>query len=339
MINSQNKMKSRLSLLIVSLIGLQVHGQSIERFSIDSGGAIATAGGIEIMYTIGEVNVAERTSPTVSLSEGFINAPLKISVNPAVFLQGPLFNPATPGLMNDILREDNHLPTTSPYGDGMTVNANVFNLGGASGTGPASDNIVDWVLIELRSDGDSSNILASRSALLQRDGDVVGLDGLSDVVLFVSPKNYYVSIKHRNHLGIMTSTSVALSDTAAVVDFTDANNQITNGTNAQTTFGAPTDVVAMWAGDVNGNGQVKYLGPNNDSVGIKDNVLDPVNGNPTGSNFFAYTGYDNADVNMNGQIKYLGPNNDTNSIKDIILAHPDNATLSNFFPIFAQIPN
>ena len=92
----------RLFLTIVFVASLG-NAQSIEKFSIDSGGASASASGIQILYTIGEVNVAERTSATVSLSEGFINAPLKISVNPAVYLQGPSFNPSTPGLMNDIL--------------------------------------------------------------------------------------------------------------------------------------------------------------------------------------------------------------------------------------------
>ena len=48
--------------------------QSIEKFSIDSGGASASAGGIQILYTIGEVNVQEYSTSTLSVSEGFINS-------------------------------------------------------------------------------------------------------------------------------------------------------------------------------------------------------------------------------------------------------------------------
>lgn len=333
-------MKTKITFLITLLIGFMSNAQSIEKFSIDSGGASASAGGIQILYTIGEVNVAERTSASVSLSEGFINSiQVSIKIDPIVFLQGPLLNPSIAGLMNDILREDNHLPLTSPYSDALVAEASVFNKGGTSGVGSPDDDIVDWIWVELRSDGDSSNIIASKSALLQRDGDVVGIDGLSDVVLPVSPNSYYISIKHRNHLGIMTASSIALSDITTTVDFTDFNNQITNGTYAQTTFGVPTGFIAMWAGDVNGNGQVRYLGPSNDTNGIKDNVLNPTNGNPSGSNFYPYTGYDNADINMNGQIRYLGPGNDTNTLKDIVLSHLANTTFSNFFPILAQIPN
>ncbi len=95
----------------------------------------------------------------------------------------------------------------------------------------------------------------------------------------------------------------------------------------------------MWPGDVNENGQIKYLGPNNDANGIKDHILDPAFGNTTGSNFYPCTGYQNSDINMNGQIRYLGPGNDTNTLKDIILSHTVNTTFSNFFPIMMQIPN
>ncbi|PWI29541.1 hemagglutinin protein, partial [Flavobacteriaceae bacterium LYZ1037] len=95
-------------------------GQTIEKFSIDSGGASATAGGIEILYTIGEVNVQELSAGNIQVSEGFINGSMKIKIDPKVFLQGPLLNPVNAGLMNDNLRSSNYIPTTSPYADAAT---------------------------------------------------------------------------------------------------------------------------------------------------------------------------------------------------------------------------
>ena len=65
--------KLKITLLIGLLITYMNHAQSIEKFSIDSGGASVNVGGLQILYTIGEVNVAEYSSPTVSVSEGFIN--------------------------------------------------------------------------------------------------------------------------------------------------------------------------------------------------------------------------------------------------------------------------
>ncbi|RYH72585.1 T9SS type A sorting domain-containing protein [Flavobacteriaceae bacterium 144Ye] len=47
--------------------------QTIEKFSIDNGGASTTNGNIQVLYTIGEVNVQETVIDNVIISEGFIN--------------------------------------------------------------------------------------------------------------------------------------------------------------------------------------------------------------------------------------------------------------------------
>ncbi|MFC0603639.1 T9SS type A sorting domain-containing protein [Winogradskyella pulchriflava] len=65
----------RTLLIILTLLGYSClsHSQTIEKFSIDSGGVSTTAGGIQILYTIGEVNVQELNSGGIYISEGFIN--------------------------------------------------------------------------------------------------------------------------------------------------------------------------------------------------------------------------------------------------------------------------
>ncbi|MBL0043319.1 MAG: hypothetical protein IPP33_02530 [Flavobacteriales bacterium] len=85
-------------------------------------------------------------------------------------------------------------------------------------TGPNA--IVDWVLLELRGPAIPASIVATRAALVRRNGDIVDVDGVSPVAFNVAPGSYYVSVKHRNHLGCMTSGTVALSSTPATVDFT-----------------------------------------------------------------------------------------------------------------------
>ena len=65
-------MKSLIIILAMMVI-TPIASQSIEKFSIDSGGASTAVNGIEVLYTIGEVVVQEISTPTVSLSEGFIN--------------------------------------------------------------------------------------------------------------------------------------------------------------------------------------------------------------------------------------------------------------------------
>jgi hypothetical protein len=322
-------MKTKIATIVTILIGYICTAQSIEKFSIDSGGASATAGGIEILYTIGEVNVQELSAGGISVSEGFINANFRIQIDPKAFLQGPLLNPETAGLMNDDLRSGSYLPTTSPYSDNATVNASVFTVTG-------NDAIVDWVWIELRAANDNTKLINGKSALLQRDGDIVGLDGVSNLLMNAAPTNYFVVVKHRNHLGAMSSNIIALSESSTtVVDFKDA---------AFSTFGVDAQIVlgsgdkALWAGNVNSDDRVRYQGSSNDANSIKDLVLaHPSNG--SGNNLFFYFDYDNADINMDGRVRYQGSGNDANIIKDIVLGHPGNTALNNLFFFLQQLPN
>ena len=67
------KTTKTITTMLLLLFAFTINAQSIEKFSIDSGGASSTAGGIEILYTIGEVNVQELNVGGIIVSEGFIN--------------------------------------------------------------------------------------------------------------------------------------------------------------------------------------------------------------------------------------------------------------------------
>jgi len=75
--------------------------------------------------------------------------------------------------------------------------------------------IVDWVLVELRSSTNPRARSIAKAALLQRDGDVA--DPLSNEAHLRIPNvqegSYYVSLRQRNHLGVMTQDSILLSPT------------------------------------------------------------------------------------------------------------------------------
>ena len=184
-------MKIKITVLTMLFISIITNAQSIEKFSIDSGGDSKTVGGIEILYTIGEVNVQELSAGNIVVSEGFINPEVivAIKIDPIAFFQGAYINPVSgeETLMRDNLRTANLIPTTSPYADVLTCNASIF-------TPTGSDAIVDWVWVELRDENDNTNILASQSALLQRDGDIVGTDGTSSLSFDLANGNYFVAI-------------------------------------------------------------------------------------------------------------------------------------------------
>ncbi|MBP6390878.1 MAG: hypothetical protein KA352_08280 [Flavobacteriales bacterium] len=230
-------------------------------------------------------------------------------VSAKVFLEGP-YSSGT-GLMNAALRSLGTFPLTDPYpalgyvhtgsGNGGSVLPAVIAAGG-------NDAIVDWVLLELRDPTALSTVVSSRSALVQSDGDVVELDGVSPVAFSVPFGNYHLAIRHRNHLGIMKDAAIPLSAAPATVDFTTAAT-ICYGTNARKNIAGVVPVEVLWAGDVNFNKQLKYAGSAND----RDPLLTAIGGTvPTNT---LNGQYRKEDINMNGQVKYAGSAND----RDILL--------------------
>jgi hypothetical protein len=324
--------------LLVTICG---YSQSLERQVIGSAGSTLTNASASLDFTIGDLAVSTITDGTISLSQGFHQgSKLSIILDPIVFLQGAALNPATGEitLMRDDLRSNNYIPTTSPYGDGLICNVNVLNVTG--------DNaIVDWVWIELRDETDNTIVEASRSALLQRDGNIVAVDGTSYVEFELASGNYYISIHHRNHLGIISNGTITLAKTVTTVDFTDANNQITYGTNAQTTLGMPSSKVAMWSGDVNDDGRLNYIGANSEIPFISSQVFnDPDNSLFGGPPIATYgsLGYFNTDVDMNGETTYIGGNSEITFISNNIFNNPSNSLFGGpptaTFEFLEQIP-
>ncbi|MBL8000775.1 MAG: hypothetical protein JNL05_02330 [Flavobacteriales bacterium] len=231
-----------------------------------------------------------------------------VKVRVKVMLEGP-YSTGTQ-LMTDALRSGGLLPLSEPYTGLGYVHVN--GGGGESTTSgvlAATGNtaVVDWVVVELRNKNNASQVLATRSALLLRTGSVVDVDGTSDVTFTtVATDDHYVAVRHRNHLGIMTQNPVALSATATLIDF--PSGAATAGGTASTKLVGTAR--CLYAGDVSGNGEVKYTGSGND----RDLVLARIGGTvPTNS----VSGYHPADVNMDGIAKYSGNGND----RDIILVN------------------
>ncbi|AXG71976.1 internalin-J [Kordia sp. SMS9] len=251
-----------------------------------------------------------------------------------VYLQGALLNPNTgeESLMRDDLRVAGYIPTTSPYADALTCEATVFDTTG-------NDAIVDWILIEFRDATDNTIVTYSQSALLQRDGDVVDVDGISDIAFsFEGEAEYCLGLQHRNHLGIMTSSSITFVNNALMtINFTDATNQFTYGTDAQTDNGMPTDIVAMWCGDVNSDSIIQYSGTDPDVPAILSEILND-SGNFLNFPTYAITGYNTNDIDMNGTIQYSGTDPDTPFVLQNVLAHPSNFLSFSTYQIIEQLP-
>ncbi|MBK8497312.1 MAG: hypothetical protein IPL52_00500 [Flavobacteriales bacterium] len=228
-----------------------------------------------------------------------------VALRVRMYLEGP-YNTGTQQ-MNSTLRANGLVPLAEPYaslgyahvgGGGETTTNAVLSVTGANA-------VVDWVVVELRSNANSAQIMATRSALLQADGDVVAAsDGTSALSFNVANGSYFVALRHRNHLGIMTAGTASLSSTVQTIDFSNGTVPLYGGANATTVVGTRN---ALFAGDVDRNGVLVYVGASND----RDPILARIGGTvPTGS----VTGYYAEDVNMDGQVLYTGTNNDRDPI-------------------------
>lgn len=235
-----------------------------------------------------------------------VSTPL-VRVRVKAFLEGP-FNTGD-GTMTAALRANGLVPLTEPYtalgythvgGGGEATTATVLAVATANA-------VVDWVVIELRGAVDATDVLATRSALLQRDGDIVDMDGTSDVLFNMAPGDYHIAVRHRNHFGIMTAAAHALTATATPLDLSAGMVALFGGANATKGLGGKQ---VMYAGDVTRDGIMKYTGEDND----RDPILQRIGGTvPT----HTVPGYFREDVNLDGTVKYIGEFND----RDIILVN------------------
>jgi hypothetical protein len=202
--------------------------------------------------------------------------------------------------------------THSGSGGGETISTGVFGVFSAT----SNDAIVDWVFVQIH-DAVTGNVVSTRAALLQRDGDVVETDGVSPVNMAGNAAgNYYVSVRHRNHLGVRSLNNFALAKTATTgYDFTTGLGQAFAGAVANNPMAAltPTASFGLWGGDATGNKQTRYSGGGNDqnqllNVTLGGNVGGSINGT-----------YHRSDLNMNGRVSYSGGANDQNILLNVTL--------------------
>ena len=227
-----------------------------------------------------------------------------VSLALRMMLDGPF--DAGSGQMNDGLRAAGLIPTLEPYtalgyaqaadGGGEAVQSGVLARTG-------NDAIVDWVQVELRDATTPTTVIATRPALLQRDGDVVAENGTSPIAFLALDGNYHVAVKHRNHLGTMTAAPIGLTNATSALDLRDPATA-TYGTNARRINGT---VATLWPGEVLPDGSVKYVGQDND----RDPLLTAVGGTTPNS---TVAGYLPGDVNLDGTVKYVGQDNDRDPV-------------------------
>lgn len=163
--------------------------------------------------------------------------------NLKLWLEGPYNG----GTMQTDLNTGNLLPLDQPFNNAP------WNYSGTENSSDIPDGIVDWVLVELRSDTTAASIVASRAAWLQSNGYVMDMDGTTPLTFDVPHGNYYVVVHHRNHLSIMSAVALPLNEASPLYDFTTAQSQA-YGANPMKEL--EPGVFGMYAGDANADGEI-----------------------------------------------------------------------------------
>ncbi len=193
----------------------------------------------------------------------------EVAVNLRAFLEGPFFYSYPDSLM--FAGVIDYFPVTSPYFDSLVCDPSSFTIWG-------DDGVVDWVYVELRSKNNYDYVVAATSAILQRDGDIVDIDGISPLAIQVLEGEYYVTVRHRNHIPISSASPISFAG-GINFDFS-ASDSASYGNNGSIIVKGRS---SMWAGDLNGDGVINAL----DRAIAQDNL-------------FSDFGYHNCDTNLDG---------------------------------------
>ncbi len=327
--NFNNQIKSLA--MEFDLNGVTHNGASAADFTLlvdTDGDGNFTTGIVEQMAATGYAGNKVNFNGVTTLANGAVFTlaigPKTLRLTAKVVLQGA-WNGT---VMRTDLKTAGVLPATDPYGQNTTP--------AVSPTATAAQ-VVDWVLVELRDSTNPSTVVASRAAFVLSNGNIVDTGYLQPVVFpDVPAANYKVSVRHRNHLGVMSLNVVDFSTGNGTIDFTLAATAA-YGNHARKDLGS--GVMGLWAGNVTGDQSIRYSAKPSDASAVISAVLTHP-GNTAAAP--GYTGFINAysafDVNLDGKVYYTAAPSDRDIIVNNVNTHPANLFGLAAFVIIQQLP-
>lgn len=214
--------------------------------------------------------------------------------------------------MNATLNAKDMLPLNQPYD--ADPSAYWYYDGNESVDEIPGDDMVDWIVAELRetaggpSTATADSVIATRAGFLRADGSITDLDGASPLRFkyITAVDNAYVVVKHRNHLAVMNAVPLPLAGEVRSWNF--RNDPLSayhqpGYTNNEPQVLVNDGIYALWPGNAKPDHVVKYHGSHND----RESVLELVG---TASLSAVMEGYFREDLDMDGEVRYMGGNND-----------------------------
>ncbi len=224
------------------------------------------------------------------------DCPLKTLIKTKGILAGA-YN-ASGDSMTTSLRSLNLIPTKCPYDTSIILNSIPLSM-------------VDWIKVDLVDTISGDTIYGTQCACLLKNGVIQNIAG-DTILKFAGMDKPFISVrlKHRNHLSARSHGIANVFNSPLSLDFRTGANLYIDPTITGPGFnnaGLPEQFIgtryALWPGDVNGDGQIKYQGSSND----RGLILSAIGGTVITN---TVSGYHPADVNLNGQVKYQGSGND-----------------------------
>jgi len=160
--------------------------------------------------------------------------------NIKVYLEGP-YDSTTNSMTTAI---NGNIPLSQPYSGAP------WNYAGNESVLVIPIDVVDWVLVDLRTGTAANTKVVSRAGFIKNDGSIVDLDGTNLLSMPKGENDYYMVVHHRNHLSVMSAAAEALMGLSNPYDFTTGTSQFFGGDAALLETGA----YGMYGGDGESDG-------------------------------------------------------------------------------------
>ncbi len=164
--------------------------------------------------------------------EVIVNTPLATTVclEIKVFLEGPLAGT----LMNTYLNRQGLLPGQTPNNkfavhtpSGQPYNYSPINYYGKENVAAYDYEVVDWILVSLRTVPKlASSTVYRTAALLLKNGSVRFLSGCININPVIK---YFIVVEHRNHVGALSHEAIAIKNNKLTYDFSTQQSYVPAG--------------------------------------------------------------------------------------------------------------
>lgn len=139
------------------------------------------------------------------------------------------------------------LPNSQPYNEAP------WNYQGTESFSVSKLGLTDWLLIELRSAIAPTTIVAQQAVLLRNNGRLRNEQNDPTVTFTdVVPDDYFIVVRHRNHVDVMSAAPINLSESVTFYDFTTGVNKAMGNEQLK----HMDDAYVLRSGDMDGNGVI-----------------------------------------------------------------------------------